>query len=165
MDNEILEQLYCKYYGAAYAYCVTLCGNPHLAQDIVADAFVKACLSLPNDTPSFRYWLLRVCRNLWIDHCRKLQYVTSEEALYDLSDGHTLENEYLQKEQHQALWKALRTLSPTDRELVVLHYFSELSLQEIAPILNVSYSAARQRLSRLRKKLKQQMEEQGYGKY
>lgn len=55
-------------------------------------------------------------------------------------------------------------LSPPDRELVVLHYFSGLSLQEIAPILNVSYAAVRQRMVRLRQILKQRMEEQGYGK-
>lgn len=164
MDKELLEQLYRKYYGAAYAYCIALCGDPHLAQDIVADAFVKACLSLPDDVPSFRYWLLRVCRNLWIDQKRRQQFVTSGEPLQFIPDTRTPETEYLKKEQYQALWKAMGCLSPPDRELVVLHYFSGLSLQEIAPILNVSYAAVRQRMVRLRQELKQRMEEQGYGK-
>lgn len=165
MDKEILEQLYRKYYGAAYAYCIALCGDEHLAQDIVADAFVKACLSLPDDVPSFRYWLLRVCRNLWIDHKRRRKFVTSEAPLQAVSDGCSPETEYLKKEQHKALWNALGSLSPPDRELVVLHYFSGLSLQEIAPILGKSYAAVRQRMVRLRQELKQQLEEQGYGKY
>ena len=165
MDKELLEQLYRRHYAPALLYCTALCGDHHLAQDIVADAFVKACLSLPDDVPSFRYWLLRVCRNLWIDHKRRQQFVTSDEPLQYMSDGRTPETEYLKKEQHKALWRALDTLSPPDRELVVLHYFSGLSLQEIAPILNVSYAAVRQRMVRLRQQLKQRMEEQGYGRH
>lgn len=164
MDSKLIEQLYCRHNGAALLYCTALCGDEHLAQDIVADAFVKACLSLPNNVPSFRYWLLRVCRNLWIDHRRRQTYITSADPQQYITDGRTPETEYLKKEQHVALWQAMDTLSPPDRELVVLHYFSGLSLQEISPILNISYAAVRQRMVRLRQALKKQLEEQGYGK-
>ena len=71
MDAQLLETLYRKYYSAAYAYCLTLCGSEQTAQDLVSDAFVKAWLSLPEDIPSFRYWLLRVCKNLWIDQLQQ----------------------------------------------------------------------------------------------
>ena len=80
-ETEILEQLYRRYYSAAYLYCLSLCGDGHTAQDLVSDAFVKAYLSLPEEVPSFRYWLFRVCKNLWIDHCRKAQHQTGPEAL------------------------------------------------------------------------------------
>ena len=49
-----------------------------------------------------------------------------------------------------------------DREIVTLHYFSDLPLQEVARMVGKSYPAVRQRLSRLRQILKQRMEEQGY---
>ena len=75
----------------------------------------------------------------------------------------TPESLYLRSERQQALWQAIGTLSPLDRELVTLHYFSGLSLQEAAGLLGKSYPATRQRLVRLRKELKQQMEEYGYG--
>lgn len=164
-EKDILEALYRKYYSAALLYCTTLCGDEHLAADIVADAFVKAYLSLPNDVPSFRYWLLRVCKNLWIDHLRRQQHLTSAEPLQFISDGLTPETEYIKNEQHKALWKAIGTLAPLDKELLTLHYFSGLPLQEIAPLMGKSYAAVRQRMTRLRKILRQRMEEQGYGKY
>ena len=81
MESEILEQLYQRYSGAVYLYCLSLCGDGHTAQDLVSEAFVKAYLSLPEEVPSFRYWLFRVCKNLWIDHCRKMQYTIGPEAL------------------------------------------------------------------------------------
>ncbi|MBR2420958.1 MAG: RNA polymerase sigma factor [Oscillospiraceae bacterium] len=163
MDADILEELYRKYYAGAVLYCLALCGEEHLAQDLASDAFVKAYLSLPNSVPSFRYWLLRVCKNLWIDHLRKRKWETSGEPLEHMSDGSTPESKYLQDEQKRCLWQCLSELSPQDRELVTLHYISGLGLQEAARLLGCSYAAARQRMVRLRHTLKFRMEDLGYG--
>ena len=164
MDADLLEDLYRKYHRSALLYCTTLCGDPHLAQDIAAEAFVKAYLSLPNDIPSFRYWLLRVCKNLWYDHLRREKRVTVTELPPTLTDGTTPENTYIRKEKLQCLWRIISTLSPMDRELLTLYYFSGVSLQEAARLLGKSYPAVRQRMVRLRQTLKQEMEEQGYGR-
>lgn len=164
MDADLLEELYRKYYGAAVLYCTAMCGDGHLAQDLASDAFVKAYLSLPNDVPSFRYWLLRVCRNLWIDHLRKHKREVSSEPLQYMADGVTPESKYLQDERSRCLWRAISELPPLDRELVTLHYVSGLSLQEAAKVLGKSYDATRQRMVRLRQTLKLRLEEQGYGR-
>lgn len=124
---------------------------------------MKAYLSLPDEIPSFQYWLFRVCKNLWIDHCRRQRHLTSSEALAGLSDLSTPETVYLSNERQQALWRAISTLSPLDRELVTLHYYSDLPLQEIARLVGKSHAAVRQRMVRLRATLKQRMEEQEYG--
>lgn len=163
MDADLLEQLYRKYYNAALLYCTALCGDEHLAQDITADAFVKAYLSLPDDVPSFRYWLLRVCKNLWIDHLRKHSREVSDEPLQYMASGNTPEEQYLRDEQHRSLWNAITELPSADRELVTLHYFSGLSLQEAAQVMGRSYPAVRQQMTRLRKTLRLKLEEQGYG--
>lgn len=162
-ENEILEQLYRRYYSAALLYCLSLCGNQPMAEDLVAEAFVKAYLSLPDEIPSFQYWLFRVCRNLWLDHCRRNKHL-AEKLPAVLPDHNTPETRYLANEQQQALWNAIAALSPLDRELVTLHYFSGLPLKEAAQVLSKSYPAARQRMVRLRAILKLRMEEQGYGK-
>ena len=163
MDADLLEELYHKYYGMALLYCTALSGDSHMAHDIASDAFVKAYLSLPNNVPSFRYWLLRVCKNLWIDHLRKRKWEVSSEPLQSMASTVTPETIYLQKERSRCLWKAISELPPLDRELLTLHYFSGLSLQEAAVILGKSYDATRQRMVRLRQTLKQRMEEFGYG--
>lgn len=163
MDADLLKELFQKHYAPAVLYCTALCGDAHLAQDLASDAFVKAYLSLPNDVPSFRYWLLRVCRNLWLDHLRKHKWETSAEPLQYLADHTTPETKYLQSERNRCLWNAISQLPPLDQELVTLHYFSGLSLQEAAQILGKSYAATRQRMVRLRQTLKSRMEEQGYG--
>lgn len=130
----------------------------------MADAFVKAYLSLPEEIPSFRYWLLRVCKNLWIDHCRREHRVATGEVPETLADPHTPESLYLARERKQILWQAIAALSPLDRELVTLHYFSGLPLNEIAALMGKSHAAVRQRMVRLRATLKQRMEDE-YGRF
>lgn len=162
MDADLLEELYRKYYPSILLYCTCLCGDEQLAQDLAADGFVKAYLSLSNDTPSFRYWLLRVCRNLWIDHLRKQKWEISSEPLEYIAHDVSPEITFLQNEQQRCLWKCISELPPLDREIVTLHYFSGLSMQDTAAILGKSYDATRQRMVRLRKILRLKMEELGY---
>ncbi len=162
MDNDVLQSLYDRYYGEALLYTTAMCADAELAKDIVADAFVKAYITLPREIPSFQYWLLRVCKNLWIDHQRKQPLLLTEDHLLRIADHQTPESLYLKGERYRCLWQGIRSLAPLDREIVTLHYFSELPLQEVARLVGKSYPAVRQRLTRLRKVLKQRMEEQGY---
>lgn len=163
MDADILEELYRKYYRSTVLYCLSLCGSEALAQDIASDAFVKAYLSLPNDVPSFRYWLLRVCKNLWIDHLRKYNRLSTDEALQYLTDEITPETRYLKDERSRYLWQLISSLPSLEREMITLHYFSGLSQLEISKMLGKSYPAVRQRIIRIRLLLKKKLEEQGYG--
>ena len=162
MDAEILHELYERYYTRALLYTLSLCGNEELAKDLTADAFVKAYLSLPDETPSFLYWLMRVCKNLWLDDIRRHRRIVPLEDISQFSTADTVETTFLSSERSLALWRAIRTLSPLDQEIVTLHYFSGLPLQQVAAMVNRSYAATRQRLCRLRQILKQEMEEQGY---
>ena len=54
---------------------------------------------------------------------------------------------------------ALNTLDPAEREIIVLRHVSELSVPEISEVLGVSLSAAKMRVSRAEKRLKQAYEE------
>lgn len=163
MEADILEELYREHYGAALLYSMALCGDTQLAQDLTEEAFVKAYLSLPDRIPSFRWWLLRVCKNAWIDHLRRQTRELGSDPLDRIASPGTPESIYIKKERSRALWNALEQLPPQDRELIALHYFSGLTLREASQLLGLPYTAARQRMVRLRQALKRHMEEQGYG--
>lgn len=163
MDADVLEELYHKYYHSAVLYCISLCGTQQLAEDIATDAFVKAYLSLPNDVTSFRYWLMKVCKNLWIDYLRKHRREVSDEYLPEISDGTTPETTYILNERTRCLWDTINTLPAADREMLILHYFSGLTLQEISQLTGRTAPAVRTRMMRLRQTLKRKMEEYGYG--
>ena len=162
MHSDILDELYRQYYGTALLYVLSLCRNRTLAEEIVHDAFVKAYLSLPDDVPSFPYWLMKVCRNLFYDHARRQKFL-SPEAPPEQIDPATPESLLLQKEETAALWRAIGRLDGADRELLVLHYFAARPAGELAALLGLtSPAAARQRLHRARIRLRRILEEDGY---
>ncbi len=164
MESDVLEQLYRQYHRQLLLYCMALTGSREEAEDLAADTFVKAYLCLPREIPSFFYWLLRVAKNLWIDRLRHRKYNAEQKDDEQewTWDGPSPEQELLTRERSRTLFRSMQCLCPEERELVTLYYFFEWELGRIAQLQNISYSAVRQRLCRARKKLKKQMEANGY---
>ena len=153
MDRDVLAQLYERYYQPALFYLLALCRDRHLAEDLVQEAFVRAYLSLPEDVPSFPYWLMRVCRNLLCDGDPP-----------ERADGApTPEERLLQREELIALYRAIARLSEDEQELLNLFYFARRPLSEIAQLTGMTPGAAKTRLYRARRHLRREMEEDGYG--
>ena len=162
MDNDIFDTLYRRYYAPALLYAQSLCRSRHLAEDLVQEAFCRAWLSLPDDVPSFRGWLFRVLRNLLIDHQRRQKHLSADDPP-EQTDHTTPESVLLHREDAAALYRALERLPDADRELRTLHCFARRPAAELADTLHMTPAAVRQRLHRARTRLRQNMEEDGYG--
>ena len=62
----------------------------------------------------------------------------------------------------ETVWETVKTLKPMDRGALYLFYYEGYSTGEIAQMLRVSQSTVTSRLCRARKKLKEQLEQEGY---
>lgn len=158
MTNKQMEDIYHQYYPELYAYAYSLCQNHHLAQDLTSETFFKAMLSLPG-SEYVKYWLFRVCRNMYID-----QFRSERTSFYNIdqsvaSDQPSPLDQVLASEDRRALYHSLLGLAEADREILSLFYFSAFSLSDIAHTMGISYRAAKTRLFRARRRLKQAMEE------
>lgn len=71
MKKDWVEEMYQHYYRDVYLYAYSLCGNHYAAQELCSDTFFKALSSCDESTGSIRYWLLRVCKNCYIDRWSK----------------------------------------------------------------------------------------------
>ncbi len=163
MDKDILEELYKKYYNTAYLYTLALCKSKEQAEDIIADAFVKAFVSL-NEATSFKYWLLVVCRNLWIDSLRK-QKKLSKLSLEDMileSNEEELDYKLLLTERNRYIYTSISKLSETYKEVLILFYYGELSIAEISKFTKITPMNVKTLLHRGRKKLKEILEEKDH---
>lgn len=164
MQRDILEQLYKKYHHTAYIYTLSLCKDSYLAEDIVNDAFVKAFLSFADDKTNFKCWLLVVCRNLFYDFARKKKKI-SDKDIYEFNDilkTDSFENVIITSERNQILYNCIILLPEKYKEILILHYFSGLSLVEISQILKLSPGNIKTTIFRARVKLKNILEEKGY---
>lgn len=159
MEKDILEQLYHTYHRRLTLYALSLCRDPYLAEDLVQEAFLRAYLSLPEETPSFFWWMVRVLRNLLIDQKRRERFVSWEEAEMPTEGA---EDAVLRQESVRSLYRGITALGEDDREILALYYFAQVSLRQIAQLLGLTEGAAKVRLYRARRRLKKRMEEDGY---
>ena len=80
MDNEILLKLYGLYHKELYLYLYSLCGDRHLAEDLLHETFLKALLALPDGHANMRAWLYMVARNLYYNYYNRQKNLFSIET-------------------------------------------------------------------------------------
>lgn len=153
-----MEKLYIKYHRELFLYAFSLCKNHHLAQDLTSDTFFKAYLSL-DDVSCFKYWLFRVCKNLYLDFLKRDREYSSENNLEDtLSNSETPLDKIIESEEKKYLYKLVINLNESYKEILILYYYCGFSLKEISKSRNITEGAAKTMLFRARKRLKEKLE-------
>lgn len=161
MKNDEFEVLYKRYSAELYIYSLSLCKDHHLSQDLVSETFFKALLSIENSKGYIKYWLFRVCKNLYLDYLRKNKYIQDIEISknkFSVEDN-TLDKVILNEDRRKIYYEILK-LQTSYKEIIILYYYCNFTLQEISSIVGISKGAARTLLFRARKKLKIFLEEE-----
>ena len=158
MKNEVLEELFKKYYNEAKLYVASLCHDSALADEIVSSSFYKAFTKLDEAGNNFKFWLFKVCRNTYFDMLRRRGRLTAlSESMVSEEDG-DLADRLIKQEEYAALYRAISLLKENLREVIELYYFGEMSVAEIAGITEESTANVKVMLYRGRMKLKQILE-------
>ncbi len=157
-DTEAFGKLYDAYLTPVYRYTVFRMPS-ELAEDIVADIFVKAWEKIHTYTPfasvPFGAWLFRIARHTIIDAHRRTRDI--EEIPEGLPDEDRWNDPKLRAEQNLSVSKvrtALNSLPRFYREVLLLSFVSGLTHAEIARSMHITEGAVRILKFRALKKLK-----------
>lgn len=159
--DEIVREHADRVYRLAYR----LTGNPHDAEDLTQETFIRVFRSLASYKPgTFEGWLHRITTNLFLDMVRRRARVRME-GLPEDSDriaGGGPEPEAVFSATHldPTLQAALDELAPEFRAAVVLCDVEGLSYEEIGATLGVKLGTVRSRIHRGRAALRQAIERQ-----
>ncbi|GAB6108990.1 RNA polymerase sigma factor [Fusibacter bizertensis] len=161
LENSIIEQAYRHYRIELYYYAISLCRDERLAEELVSDTFFKAMITYDTAVmdDKFKYWLFRVLKNQFIDIKRHENNTSAVTEKLDHSTGMPYVPDVLEQmllnEQKKAVFNVVMKLKPESyREVIVLFYYSDFSINEIAAYLGQSEGAIKVILHRARKKLK-----------
>lgn len=157
MRSDAVEELFKAHYNDAYLYTLTITKNAQEAEDIVSVAFFRALNTADKKIRDFKPWLLRVCRNEIYTRSRKSKKVTALEG--DVADeAENAVEKVIRDEEYRALHKAIGLLPENLREILLLFYFEEMSVKEIADIVGKTEVNVRVGLYRGREELKKLLE-------
>jgi RNA polymerase sigma-70 factor (ECF subfamily) len=137
-DQEAVRFLYMRYADNVFGYVRSIVRDHHEAEDVTQHVFAKLMTALPKyearEVP-FAAWILRVARNVALDHMRQRRAIPCEEvreldARRDASDE--------AQQTSITLREALENLPEDQREVLVLRHLVGLSPGEIAGRLDKS---------------------------
>jgi len=154
VEQTIFLMLAEKYKDMIFRIALNYFGNTYDADDMVQDVLMKLYSSSKafESDEHARYWLIRVTVNACKNTLRKPKRKVI--SLDEVSATTT----FAYKEQSD-LFKTVMGLPEKYRTVLYLFYYEDLSVKEIAQLLNIKESAVTTRLSRSRERLKQKLKE------
>ena len=171
MDACDVELLVEQYGDNLYRYCRSITYTLEDAEDLYQQTFLKAFelhnrISLNRNPKS---WLMSVATNIWRNH--KSSYarheriaptISSEEEgvqIEDIRSENDMLEQMIKKEEINRLKKCVDRLPDKQRQVILLFYAGELSLEDIANALKIPKGTVKSRLNKARVQLRKEMEE------
>lgn len=160
-DEQAFDALYERYKNDAYRVACLITGSRADGEDLTQEAFITCARSIGSlkDGSKFRPWLLRTLTRAAWKYCRKSRRETPVAELFETGQGESALTAVLRSEEQRRLYAALDTLDEKRRITVVLYYFDERSIQEVAQATGVLEGTVKSRLFSARRHLRQALTE------
>ncbi len=159
-DQEAFGHLFEEYKNLVYKTAYLMLGTPEEAEDALQEIFLRVYAGLSSydaHKGAFSTWLHRVTFNYCLNQQRGRREMLStadDELIAGISD---FPGEYLAE--REALERAIRQLSERQRAVIILRYYWELSLAEVAAILELPLGTVKSRLDLALKTLRKALAE------
>jgi RNA polymerase sigma-70 factor (ECF subfamily) len=161
-DPQAIESLIHRYQGGVYRLCISVLGDPADAEDAAQETFIAAVKALGGfrGQSAFTTWLyaiaINACRRQLRRrlHSRRLHLALAAGQPTLAGPPDDPERTLLQRDASEKLWQAVAALSEKHRLPVILRYYHDLPIAEIARLLGVNEGTVHSRLSNARERLR-----------
>ncbi len=153
-----------------YTTIVLIVKDRYIAEDLLQESFIKAIDRIKrgkyNEEGKFAPWIARIAYNLAIDHFRRQKRyptILTEDGsnVFNTMEfcESSFEDQQIKEDTHKRVRALIETLPDSQKEVLVMRHYAEMSFQEIAEATGVSINTAlgrmRYALINLRKKMNQ----------
>lgn len=153
-NNEAFDTLLCRHTDRVYAYIRHIVKDSVIADDIFQETFVKAITTIKqgryNESGKFAAWITRIAHNLAIDSFRQeksentFSADTEEVDIFnrrELADGN-IEDTLINEQIHSDVRRIMESLPESQREVLEMRFYRDMSFKEIADATGVSINTA-----------------------
>ena len=165
-DSLAIERLVQTHQADVYRLALSILDDADEADDATQEVFVAALRALDSfrAAASLKTWLfsitVNVCRTRLQRDKRRGRLQQILQSLLSNDQAHP-EKEAVQNESHAAIWHAIRALDDKHRLPVILRYYHDLSVADIAEMLGIPSGTVHSRLNHAREKLRSLLKEDG----
>lgn len=143
-----------RYQKRVYGFIFSKVHDPDLADDIFQDTFIKVVKNLRlgkyNDEGRFLSWVIRIAHNLIMDHYRKINRLPKHESKiqnFDVLDrlieqSNSIEESMIESQIHADLSLLIEELPDSQKEVLYMRLFQDMSFKEIGDQTGVSINTA-----------------------
>lgn len=169
-DEASMEALVYRYHKPLYIYLQRMLKHRELAEDLAQECFVRIYRSirLGRAPARFRPWMYRIaanlCKDLWKSSAYRHEILEEDDKLSLHGDTETVTTILERQWQREAVIRALDELTVEEREIVVLRFYQELKLDEVAEVLQLPLGSVKSKLYRTFKKLASLLEDEEVGR-
>jgi len=165
-DLEAFDRVYATYHPRLFSFLLRLSGRRHVAEDLAQETWLKLAKAAPKlrEDTALAPYLFTIARNTFMSHRRWAMLDLSRLVTFGLDALGTPATAISPETQHERataialLEAALQELPLASREALLLVGVEGMDQDEVARVLDVTYDALRQRLSRARAQLAETME-------
>lgn len=162
-SSDAFTELYGMTYNHIYNYALRYLKDEHLAQDAVQETYITAFKNLRSikDPSLFIAWLNQINFHTCFDMCKKLNnsygYVDPEQLEFtkDESVEHNPEDVYEKNNEILELHQAIDLLPFQEKQIIVLKFFNDMKLDDIAKTLGISRSTVKRYLQSAKDRLRE----------
>ena len=159
------EKWFDDYFEHIYSYILMLVKNPHTAEDLTQETFLKVVANEHQfkGQSSIKTWIFRIAYTTTMSYFRKKNPLTYYLDMNSLSSKHNTSPEEiaLLHSQQKLFYDALCRLKPSYQQVIILRKIQGFSTKEASAILNCSEGKAKMSLSRALVVFKKELEEGG----
>jgi len=152
-ETKILESFILENKNELYRFAYSYVRNKEDSLDIVQETIYKAFKNYnPSKVSNIKSWLYSILANTAIDTIRKnKKYILCE------TENIVEKEKYFDNYENIELAHILNELKPKYREIIIMRYFQDLKINEIAEILNLNLNTVKSRLYKALKMLKMEI--------
>ena len=171
-NNKAFDELLSRIQDKIFTYIMYMVKDEDMANDLFQETFIKAITKLQNglytDSGKFVFWVMRIAHNVIIDRYREIKgehiiEPTKDNDLQNLKGASVLdtfrESEMVNEQVKQDVKRLMEALPETQREVVYMRFFQQMSFKEMAEetgvSINTSLGRMRYALINLRKLTRQ----------
>lgn len=149
ITKERAEQIYNEYSGFVYRTALFLMKSKTAAEDISQETFKQVFKKyhLYNSDKPIEPWIYTITINIARNMYRKHKWLSFIGHQLEPGNGDLIEEAFFKEHDKEVLWREINKLSHKSKELIVLHFYLDMKLIDIATVLNIPLGTCKSRLN------------------